>query len=146
MKALHVAMAFALSANAFAALPANAGNLECRMHFDLSSWSLIYKHASGEGKVTCADGSTMNVKIRANGGGLTVGKSTVKDGVANFTDLESIADVPGTYVAADATAGVPKSGTVQVMTKSNASMALSGAGKGFGLGVSIGGMTLEKVP
>jgi hypothetical protein len=42
--------------------------------------------------------------------------------------------------------GLPKNGEAQVMTKGEVNMSLAGAGKGFGLGVTVGGMTLEKMP
>lgn len=145
MKVRWLGYAAILAAGVLAA-PVKAAPLDCTMRFDLSSWSVIYKHASGSGVVTCDDGSRMNVKLRANGGGLSVGKSTIKDGKGNFTDIQSITDVLGTYAAADASIGVPKSGDAQVMTKGKVSLALAGAGKGFGMGVTIGGLTIEKVP
>jgi hypothetical protein len=125
--------------------PAHAAGLDCKLHFDLNSWSVIYKHAEGKGVVTCTDGQTMNVTIKANGGGLTVGKAKIKDGIGNFTDIQSIDDIPGTYAQADASIGVPKSGDVQVLTKGKVSMAIAGAGRGFGMGVSVGGFTITQV-
>ena len=47
---------------------------KCTMRFDLSGWSAFYKTASGRGTVTCDNGQTASVVIRAKGGGLTVGK------------------------------------------------------------------------
>ncbi|WP_125903044.1 hypothetical protein [Luteibacter rhizovicinus] len=58
----------------------------------------------------------------------------------------SIDETLGTYVAAEASMGIPKSGEAQIMTKGEVNMSLAGAGKGFGLGVTLGGMTIEKVP
>jgi hypothetical protein len=136
-----------LVAGSFAATPIRAeANVKCTMRFDLASWSILYKHASGTGTVSCSDGTHMKVKLTANGGGLSVGKSSIKDGKANFSDVASINETLGTYVAAEASMGIPKSGEAQVMTKGEVNMSLAGAGKGFGLGVTVGGMTLEKVP
>lgn len=126
--------------------PADAAPLECTMRFDLSSWSVIYKRTTGTGTITCSDRSSMKVKLSAHGGGLTVGKATIKGGKGNFTNVNSIDETLGTYVAADASFGTPKSGTAQVMTKGEVSLSLAGAGKGFGLGVSLGGLTIQKVP
>jgi hypothetical protein len=123
---------------------ASAADLECKMRFSLSGWSIIYKHTSGTGVVTCANGQTMKVKIVSNGGGLTAGKSRIDDGVGNFTDINKISDVLGTYGQADASAGAVKSGTAQVLTKGKVSLALSGAGQGIDLGVSIGGLTISE--
>lgn len=123
---------------------ASAASLECVLHFDLSSWSLIYKHSSGKGVVKCKDGTSLNVSITANGGGLTAGKTTVKDGIGNFSDVNAIGDVLGTYVQAGGSAAAGKSGAVQVLTKDNVSLSLAGTGKGIALGVDIGGLTLKR--
>ena len=141
-------MAFlALATGTLVATPGHAqATLKCTMRFDLASWSILYKHASGTGTITCANGSHLKVKLTANGGGLSVGKSTIKDGKANFSHVMSIDETLGTYVAAEASMGIPKSGEAQIMTKGEVNMSLAGAGKGFGLGVTLGGMTIEKVP
>lgn len=117
--------------------------VECVMHFDLSSWAVLYKHSSGHGSITCKDGTHMKVKLVANGGGLALSKSTVKDGKANFTGLRTIKDALGTYVGADADSGLVKHGQAQVLTKGDVSMSLAGAGEGVGLGVTVGGLTIE---
>lgn len=123
---------------------ASAAALECTMRFSLSGWSVIYKHTSGQGVVTCTNGQSMKVKIESHGGGLTAGKSRIDNGVGNFSDITKIGDVLGTYAQADASAGAVKSGTAQVLTKGQVSLALSGAGQGIDLGVSIGGMTISE--
>ncbi|KLD66237.1 hypothetical protein [Dyella japonica] len=123
---------------------ASAAALECTMRFSLSGWSVIYKHTSGQGVVTCTDGQTMKVKIESHGGGLTAGKSRIDNGIGNFSDIKKISDVLGTYAQADASAGAVKSGTAQVLTKGEVSLALSGAGQGIDLGVSIGGLTISE--
>jgi len=122
----------------------SAADLECTMRFSLSGWSVIYKHTSGKGVVTCKDGQTMKVKIESHGGGLTAGKSRIDNGIGNFSDIIKITDVLGTYAQADASAGAVKSGTAQVLTKGQVSLAPSGAGQGIDLGVSIGGMTISE--
>lgn len=86
----------------------------------------------------------MDVSITANGGGLTAGMSTVKDGIGDFSDIHSIDEVLGTYVQAGGSAAVGKSGAVQVLTKDNVSLSLAGTGKGIALGVDIGGLTLRR--
>lgn len=123
---------------------ASAASLECTMRFSLSGWSVIYKHTSGKGVVTCTNGQTMKVKIESHGGGLTAGKSRIDNGVGNFSDITKISDVLGTFAQADASAGMVKSGTAQVLTKGTVSLALSGAGQGIDLGVSVGGMTISE--
>ena len=137
------ALAIAIGASASSAHAAEA-NLDCKLKFSLTGWSLIYKHAEGRGTVTCENGESMKVKISAKGGGLTVGKSHIDNGNGRFTDVHRIDDVLGTYAQGDASAGAIKSGTAQVLTKGTVSLALAGAGEGVELGVSVGGFTIEK--
>jgi hypothetical protein len=129
-------------------LPAGAvaASADCVMRFDLSSWAVLYKHSSGEGTITCKDGASMKVKITANGGGLALSKSKIKDGKANFSGLTSIDDALGTYAAADAATGFVKHGEAQVMVKGDITMTLAGAGRGTGLGVTVGGFTIAREP
>ncbi len=118
--------------------------LDCKLKFSLTGWSLIYKHAEGSGTVHCENGQSIPVKIEAKGGGLIVGKSHIDNGTGRFTDVHRISDVLGTYAQGEATAGAIKSGTAQVLTKGTVSLALAGAGEGVELGVSIGGFTISR--
>ena len=123
---------------------AEGADLGCKLHFSLSGWSAIYKHAEGSGVVTCANGTSLRVKISAKGAGLTVGKSQVDDGTGNFTNVHNVADVLGTYAEGEAHAGAIKSGSVQVLTKGTVSLALAGAGEGIDIGIDVGEFTIAK--
>ena len=136
-----LALAAALSTSAAQAAEAN---LDCTMKFNLTGWSAIYKHAEGNGTVTCENGQSMKVKISAKGGGLTVGKSHIDNGNGKFTDVHKMSDILGTYAQGEATAGAVKAGTAQVLTKGTVSLALAGAGEGVELGVSVGGFTISR--
>jgi len=50
----------------------------------------------------------------------------------------------GSYAQAEAHAGLGKSGTAQVLTKGEVSLALAGKGEGVNLGIDIGEMTLTR--
>lgn len=119
-------------------------NLDCKLKFSLTGWSLIYKRAEGSGVVTCENGKSLPVKITANGGGLTVGKTHIDNGTGKFTDVHRIEDVLGTYAQGDASIAAGKAGTAQVMTKGKVSLALAGAGEGVDIGVSFGGFSIER--
>jgi hypothetical protein len=119
-------------------------DLDCKLQFSLSTWSAIYKHSEGSGVVTCEDGKSMRVSIVAKGVGLTVGKSRVDGGTGRFSDVHMLTDVFGSYAQAEAHAGVVKSGTAQVLTKGEVSLALAGAGEGVDLGIDIGEFTLTR--
>jgi len=121
---------------------AAGADLDCKLHFSLTGWSAIYKHAEGHGTVSCADGTNMPVTIEAKGAGLTVGKSHIDDGHGRFTDVHAIDEVLGRYIQGEAHAGVVKSGTAQLLTKGTVSLALSGAGEGVDIGIAVGELTL----
>ena len=118
-------------------------DLDCRLVYSLSGWSLIYKHTTGSGTVTCKGGQSMPVKISAKALGLTAGKWKIDRGTGNFTDVQNIRDVLGNYVQASANVGLAKSGEAQVLTNGPVSLALAGSGAGVNLGVDIGQFKIE---
>ena len=121
------------------------GLTQCRMKFTLKGWSAFYKVASGSGTVTCDNGQTAIVKIEAKGGGLTLGKSQIRDGSGKFSEVSSIGELFGTYVSGAADAGAVKSTAAMALTKGEVSLALTGKGTGFNLGVSFGKFTITKL-
>ena len=94
--------------------------------------------------VTCDNGQWAPVKIRARGVGLTVGKTKIEDGKGEFSNVPAIGEVFGTYVQAEAHAGVLKSGEAGVMTKGPVSLAQAGSGRGMNLGVDITRFTIKR--
>ncbi|MCK6554640.1 hypothetical protein L6Q96_08695 [Candidatus Binatia bacterium] len=116
----------------------------CRMDFSLEGWSAFYESASGRGTITCDNGQSARVDIRAKGGGLTVGKMNVVDGHGRFSQVSDIRDLFGSYATMEADAGMVKSASAQVVTKGTVSLALSGKGQGIELGVSFGEFVIEK--
>ena len=113
---------------------AQAAAVDCKLKFTMSGWSAFYKRADGTGTITCNNGQSMAVKLSARGGGLTAGKSTIRNGVGEFSGVQSIDDVLGSYASAEAHAGAVKSAKGQVVTKGEVSLALSGTGDGWDLG------------
>jgi hypothetical protein len=123
---------------------ATDAKVDCHLVYNLSGWSLIYKHAEGTGTITCENGQTANVKIEVVGGGLTAGKYRINNGKGEISDVHDIADVFGDYAQAGAEAGVVKSSGAQVLTKGTTSLALAGTGEGVNLGVSVGKFTITR--
>lgn len=117
--------------------------LSCKMTFSLSGWSVFYKTATGRGSVTCSNGQKMSVRLRTKGGGLSVGKSSIR-GRGEFTGVRSIDDVLGSYALAQAHAGAVKSSNATVMTKGEVSLAMAGTGEGWDLGVAFGKFVIER--
>jgi hypothetical protein len=143
--ARRLPMLAALMLGAFALpLVAQAREVSCKMTFQLAGWSVFYKTAKGSGTVTCSNGQSMHVRLRAKGGGLTFGKTRIDHGIGKFTGVNSISDVLGHYANAEAHAGADKSADAQVVTKGNVSLALSGKGRGWNLGVAFGAFIIEK--
>lgn len=129
---------------AFASTPAFAGGpITCKLGFNLAGWSIFYKTASGTGTVTCDNGQSMPVRISAKGGGLTVGKSRIDNGHGEFSGVYNINDVLGTYASSEAHAGASKSAKAMAMTKGSVSLALSGKGEGWDLGIAFGKFVIE---
>ncbi|MER3447837.1 MAG: hypothetical protein C4291_13850 [Candidatus Dadabacteria bacterium] len=128
------------------AASARAANLtHCEMSFTLKGWSVIWKSYNGEGTITCDNGQRARVKVRARGLGLTAGKSEVHEGVGKFSEVTSINELFGSYVAAAAQAGAVKSAQGTVMTKGEVSLALGGKGSGFELGLTIDKFTITRI-
>lgn len=121
-----------------------AQKTDCQMRFNLAGWSAIYKHAEGNGTITCQNGMTMQVNIVAVGGGLTVGKSRIDNGVGRFSEVSDLSELLGDYAQGEAHAGIVKSSTAQVLTKGTVSLALSGTGEGVDLGISFGKFTISR--
>jgi hypothetical protein len=136
------AVALAL-AGWMATASAHANDIECKMNFRLAGWSVFYQTATGSGTVHCSNGQSMSVHIRVKGGGLTFGKSQIDNGLGKFSGVSSISEIKGHYADAGVHAGASKSAGARVMTKGNVSLALSGTGKGWDLGVAFGAFIIE---
>lgn len=121
-----------------------AKEIDCRLTFSLAGWSVFYKTASGNGTVSCSNGQMMDVKIETKGGGLTFGKSEIRDGQGQFSSVYDIENVLGAYATAGAHAGAVNSAEAMVVTKGPVSLALSGKGQGWDLGVAFGKFTISR--
>jgi len=144
MAALVLACAGAMTVLPVSNAQATEAEVKCDMTYNLSGWSLIYKHAEGTGTVTCSNGQSAKVKITVVGGGITAGKYRIDNGKGEISHVHSINDVFGSYAQAGAEAGVVKSSQAQVLTKGTTSLALAGTGEGVNLGVSVGKFTISR--
>jgi hypothetical protein len=137
-------MVYALASSSLFGASAQAADVDCKLRFTMSGWSIFYKRADGTGTITCNNGQSMSVKLSARGGGLSAGKSTIRDGVGEFSGVQTINDVLGNYASAEAHAGAVKSAKGQVVTKGEISLALSGTGDGWDLGIAFGKFTIKQ--
>ena len=136
----------ALLLSLIAVVPAGAvaETTVCRMDYTLKGWSAFYKTSRGSGAITCDNGQTARAKISAKGGGLTAGKSEIRDGHGKFSEVADIRELFGSYASATAAAGAVKSSEAQALTKGEVSLALAGTGTGMELGVSFGKFTITR--
>jgi hypothetical protein len=140
--------AMILGTSALLVLPATASaaaSVKCELTFTMTGWSVFYKASDGTGTVKCSNGQSMNVKLTARGGGLTVGKSTIDDGHGEFSAVNDISELLGSYASAEAQAGADVSAKAQVVTKGDVSLALSGTGRGWDLGVAFGNFIISRL-
>jgi hypothetical protein len=121
-----------------------AGATKCTMKYSLAGWSAGYATASGSGTITCDNGQSTRVSLRAKGGGLTAGRSKTINGSGTFSEVGNVSELFGSYASADVHAGVVDSSAAQVVTKGTVSLAFSGTGKGIDLGVTFGEFVIEK--
>jgi hypothetical protein len=131
----------AVASSTFAADP--AATVKCEMTFSMKGWSAIYKRSSGKGTITCSNGQSASVRLEARGGGLTAGKSSIENGRGEFSAVKDIAEIYGSYAAAEAHAGAVKSSGARAMTKGEVSLALSGTGRGWDLGIAFGKFNIK---
>jgi hypothetical protein len=61
---------------------AQAGTLKCHMKYSMKGWSVFYESETGEGTVSCDNGQTVPVILRAKGGGLMAGKVDIVSGTS----------------------------------------------------------------
>jgi len=126
------------------AQPAWGGSTKCTMKYSLAGWSAGYSTASGSGTITCDNGQSARVSLRAKGGGPTAGKSKTVNGSGTFSEVGDISKLFGSYASAQAHAGMVESSAAQVVTKGTVSLAFSGTGKGVDLGVTFGEFVIQK--
>ncbi|HYC93189.1 MAG TPA: hypothetical protein VEO54_28550 [Thermoanaerobaculia bacterium] len=126
------------------AVPLQAGTM-CEMTFTMSGWSAFYKTSSGTGTIKCDNGQKAKVKVSSKGGGVTFGRSKIKDAIGKFTEVDDISELFGSYGQGEAHAGAGKSAKASVVTKGDISLAIAGKGTGVDVGVSFGKFTIEKV-
>ena len=144
MRTMMVA-ATLLALSAAMPVPAHAAKaLDCRMEFSLSGWSAFVRKASGEGSVSCSDGTHMKVRLSATGGGITFGKTEIREGIGKFSEVYDIEQVLGSYASAAAHAGATESAEAQALTKGPVSLALSGKGSGWNVGFAFGRFTISR--
>ncbi len=120
------------------------GMTECTMKYNLKGWSAFYKTAAGTGTIRCDNGQRANVRLSARGGGLTAGRTEIRDGMGYFSRVSSIDELFGRYDSASAGAAAGKAASAQALIKDNIHLSLTGKGKGVELGLALGRFTITR--
>jgi len=120
------------------------GMTECTMKYNLKGWSAFYKTAAGTGTIRCDNGQRANVRLSARGGGLTAGRTEIRDGMGYFSRVSSINELFGRYDSASAGAAAGKAASAQALIKDNIHLSLTGKGKGVELGLALGRFTITR--
>ena len=120
------------------------GMTECTMKYNLKGWSAFYKTAAGAGTIRCDNGQKANVRLSARGGGLTAGKTEIRDGMGYFSRVSSIDELFGRYDSASAAAAAGKAASAQALVKDNIRLSLTGRGKGVELSLALGRFTITR--
>ena len=141
MKVTTIAGVFA--AALLLAGPAAAKMTSCELDYELEGWSFVFKKYEGKGTVRCENGQKVGVAIILRGGGFTLGKSRIDAGSGTFSSVRDIKEIFGTYVSAEAHAGATRGAEGRLMTKGQVSLATTGKGRGFDVGVALGGFTIK---
>lgn len=124
--------------------PASSAELiDCKLNFDLVGWSILYKQGKGDGRVTCSNGQSANVRIVTHGGGPTLGTERVIDGRGTFSAVEDISEVYGGYAEAAVHAGAGRSADARVMMKGNVNLTIAATGQGISLGLAFGSFSIQ---
>jgi len=124
-----------------AVAPARAATI-CKIKFDLAGWSAFYQTADGAGVVSCDNGERAKVAVSTRGGGVTFGKWELTRAEGRFSAVRALSDVYGSYARAEVHAGAVGAAGAQVLTKGEVSLALSGTGRGWALGVAFGNLKI----
>jgi hypothetical protein len=121
-----------------------AKTVDCEMKFNLKGWSAFYKTSKGEGTITCNNGQTASVDVKATGGGITFGTEEIADGTGRFSKVNDISELLGSYAQSEAHAGAGKGAGASAMTKGDVQLTLAGTGKGVSVGFAFGKFTITK--
>ena len=123
---------------------ASAQAEECSLTYTMKGWSAFYKTYKGTGVVSCPSGQRANVNVSLRGGGFTFGASEITDGKGRIRGVTNISDIYGGAFALGGHAGFSKSVEGRWIPKGSRTITLSGKGRGYDLGFSMGGFNISK--
>jgi len=118
---------------------------ECSLEYTMKGWSAFYKAYKGTGTVSCPSGKSAKVKLSLKGGGITFGASEITAGKGKIKGVNKIDDIYGGGFAIGGHAGFNKSIEGRVVPRGSRTITLSGKGKGYDLGWSMGSFKISKL-
>lgn len=117
---------------------------ECDLKYTMKGWSAFYKTYKGTGTVNCPSGISAQVNLSLQGGGFTFGASEITEGKGKIRGVTKIDDIYGGAFALGGHAGFNKSIEGRWIPRGARTVTLSGKGKGYDLGWSMGSFKISK--
>ena len=117
---------------------------ECSLTYSMKGWSAFYKSYKGTGVISCPSGQRANVNVSLRAGGFTFGASEITDGKGIIQGVTNINDIYGTGFAMGGHAGFVKSVEARWAPKGTQVITLSGTGRGYDLGFSLGSFKISR--
>ncbi|NOQ16969.1 MAG: hypothetical protein GQ581_07910 [Methyloprofundus sp.] len=122
----------------------NAQAENCTMEYNMKGWSAFYKSYKGTGVVSCPSGKSAKVNLSLTGGGFTFGASEIIEGKGKLHGIEKLDDIYGGAFALGGHAGFGKSIEGRWVPRGARAVTLTGKGKGYDLGWSMGSFKIMK--
>jgi len=116
----------------------------CDLKYTMKGWSAFYKHYKGSGVVTCPSGKSAKVKLDLKAGGFTFGASEIIEGKGKIRGITKVSDIYGGGFSLGGHAGFIKSVEGRWVPRGSRTVTLSGKGKGYDLGFSMGSLRISQ--
>lgn len=120
--------------------------IDCEMRFNFQAWSFFYHYGRGEGTVCCSNDQKVDVNLRTEGGGIiNIGAYNIVDGYGEFSPVQTIGQIFGTYAATGGDIGLGDSMSGINMDKTKGGrvkLNLSGSGEGISAGFHYSNFTI----
>jgi len=117
---------------------------DCDLKYTMKGWAAFYKTYTGTGIVTCPSGIVANVKLNLKAGGFTFGAYEITNGKGRIRGVQTVNDIYGGSFMMDGDAGFISSVEGRWAPKGSRTRTLSGKGKGYNLGFSLGALNIQK--
>jgi len=117
---------------------------KCTLSYTMTGWAAFFKSYKGEGTVSCPSGLSAKVNISYTGGGITFGSYEITEGKGTLFNIKSADDIYSSAFAIDGDAGFGKAIEGRWTARGSRSLVVSGKGRGYNVGWSMGNFKISK--